>query len=203
MQRINVNVRPSSGYVFKDTDGSIHRAKNWALVVVKVKEYRDRQGINNETTEADVMAQACERYPSLCRLPQTDRPTVSGMPANAPARPQPPMSLKTHVLLWMDRLLKQKQAGNVFEYVKPAEAVQRRDICKRCPFNVNFIIPGCGSCKTITGEYRDNLIPNRIRHDELGGCLLLGVDLVTSVHLDEVRVTNNALPSNCWRKITV
>lgn len=203
MQRINVNVRPSSGYVFTDTDGSSHRSKNWALVVQKVREYRERQGKTSDTTEADVMAQACTRYPSLCRPPKTDRPAVDGMPPNAPARPQPAMSLKTHVLMWMDRLMKRKQARNTIEYVKPEEAVARRDICRRCPFNVPFIIPGCGSCKTITGEYRDQLLTRHARHTELGGCLLLGVDLVTAVNLDEVRVDNAALPAACWRKISV
>lgn len=203
MQRINVNVRPSSGYIFKETDGSMHRGANWPLVVAKVREYRARQGQSTDTAEADVMAQACTRYPSLCRPPKTDRPVVDGMPPNSPPRPQPAMTLKTHVLMWMDRLLKQIRSGNPLEYVKPEESVARREICKRCPYNVPFIIAGCGSCKQITGEYRDQIIPKHARHDRLGGCLLLGVDLVTSIHLSEVRVDNKSLPAACWRKITV
>lgn len=203
MQRINVNIRPAHGYVFKDTDGSTHRASSWPLVIVKVKAYRERQGKNTETTEAEVMAQSCERYPSLCR-PSGDHRPAPNSAAPAPTKiVQPVMSLKTHVLLWMARLLKHKDAGNPMEYVPATEAVQRAEICRKCPFNQPFIIPGCGSCKTISTEYRDALIPKHVRHAGLGGCLLLGVDLVTSVHLNEVRVTNSSLPTNCWRKITI
>ena len=203
MQRINVNVRPASGYVFTDTDKSTHSAGSWKLVIEKVTAYRERQGKNTETTEREVMAQACERYPSLCK-PVSARPeTVTGVPASTPARAQPAMSIKGHVLMWLARLLKSKQDGTPLEYVSPAEAASRASICAACPFNVPFIIPGCGSCKLISDEYRGALITNRVRHDKLGACLLLGVDLVTSVNLDEVRVVNSSLPTNCWRKISI
>ena len=203
MQRINVSIRPSSGFIFRETDGSLHRATSWPGVIEKVKSYRERQGKNPETTESEVMDQACERYPSLCRPPGDNRrlPVNNPQPMASPAKP--PMTLKTHILLWFGRMIKSKQSGTKFEYVKPEEAAARRDICLRCPFNVPFIVAGCGSCRSIAGEYRDQIIPKQARHGGLGGCLLLGVDLVTSIHLDETRVPNAALPSVCWRKITV
>lgn len=199
--RININIRPSGGYVFRETDGSMHRAGNWAAVIQKVKEYRQRKNQNVDTLEAEVMEQGCKRYPSLCR-PEAQNIPPQGIVSARPvpvSRADPP-AFKARVLMWMSHLFGARTRNEPIALVSPDEAAARESICATCPQNQPFIGSGCSSCKTAVANYRDGIIPGRPRYDRLRGCLILGTDLVTAVHLDEVRIENPALPANCWRR---
>lgn len=199
--RINVNIRPSGGYVFRETDGSMHRAGNWAAVIQRVREYREREGRSVETLAEEVMTQACERYPSLCR------PEAHNIPAEGVAPVRPPImvsmnepSLKARILMWLSQLFGNQVRNEPLAYVSAEEAAARESICAVCPKNEIFMGSGCASCKTSLRDYRNGIIPGRAQYNRLNGCAILGVDLVTAVHLDEVRVNNPTLPENCWRR---
>lgn len=212
--RINVNLRPSGGYVFKDHDGSMHRSSSWPAVIQKVRDYRVRKGQPEGNAEDEVMKQACERYPTLCgatannipptgvgRVRSAPRPPVivqASAPRRATAAP-----LKARVLLWLTELFNRRVRREPIALVSPEEAAARESICAACPKNMEMEGSGCSSCRKILSDYRDSIIKSRRRFDRLHGCAVLGVDLVTAVHLDEVRVDNPALPANCWRKASV
>jgi len=203
--KINVNLRPSGGYVFKNSDGSMHRGGNWPIVIQKVIGYRQRHGQSIGNVEEEVMAQACERYPGLCK-PEAQNILPGGKgnikrPSQTVSIRTPP--LKSRVLLWLAHLFSARIRGQIFGYVLADEAAARESICAACPQNQPLGGSGCSSCKKALSDYRDVTIPNLRRFERLGGCVILGVDLVTSVHLDEIRVDNPSLPMNCWRKMAI
>lgn len=190
MRRINCNLYPSGGHFFVESDGSKHRAGNWRAVIKKVTEYRQRARLPMGDVEQEVMAQACARNPSIC---YDDR--------RAPPPPQPKsVTIKAQVLKWLFgfQQLKEREPLN---YVSTAESVARAAICAKCPLNTPLGVKTCATCKETLKEYRKQLLGGaRARDSRLGGCAVLGSDLVTAVHLDELRVENPALPPHCWRK---
>lgn len=212
--RINVNLRPSGGYVFRENDGSMHRSSSWAAVIQKVRDYRVRKGQPPGNVDAEVMAQACERYPTLCgEVAHSIPPTGVGRGRSAPRPPvvvQPPgpkrvnnVPLKGRVLLWLTELFNRRVRREPISFVSAEEAAARESICASCPQNTEMEGSGCSSCRKALSDYRDAVIVSKKRYDRLHGCKILGIDLVTAVHLDEVRVDNPLLPSNCWRKTSV
>ena len=206
-QRINVNIYPSSGFVFRDADGTMHRGRSWDVVIQKVISYRQRNNMTVGNAEEEVMQQACERYPSLCRDPNTPRSTnpllaTRNMAAPPPPSPRVPAELKARVLMWLAEKFGQVVRKEPVEYVPHEEFRQRLAICAACPQNQPIITgTGCSSCKKAMSDYRDAIIPGRERTG-LGGCNLLGTDLVTAVHLEVVRVDNNVLPGHCWNRVS-
>lgn len=212
--RINVNLRPSGGYVFREKDASMHRSNSWPAVIQKVREYRGRMGHTVGDVDAEVMAQACERYPTLCgAIAHSIPPSGVGRARGGPrppviVQPAPPRRvngapLKGRVLLWLTELFTRRQRREPIAFVSAQEAAARESICAGCPRNTEMEGSGCSSCKKALSDYRESVITNKTRYDRLHGCSILGIDLVTAVHLDEVRIDNPALPANCWRKIAV
>lgn len=193
MQKINVNMYPSNGYFFKESDGSVHRAPGWKAVIRKVEEYRARKRLPIGDVAAEVVAQACQRQPSIC---------YSDRRGQAPINPRVP--LKAKVLLWLNSFLKVMEKGNPLQYVEAAESQQRAAVCAKCPLNVSLGTSECSTCKQALAGYRDKILGRgRARDGRLGGCSGLGVDLITAVHLDELRVDGPGLPGYCWRKRTL
>lgn len=191
MLRINCNLFPSGGYFFVESDGSKHRAGNWRAVVKKVTEYRQRARLPLGDVEREVMAQACSRNPALCH---DDR---------AVQAPKPAVTVKARVLKWLFGM-KQVQEREPLTYVSTAEATARAAICAKCPQNTPLGVKTCATCKETLKQYRKELLGGaRARDSRLGGCNVLGSDLVTATHLDEIRVDNPSLPANCWRKKTI
>ncbi len=186
MQRINVNLYPKDGYFFKEQDGTMIRGKKWGEVVSKVAAYRSRAKLAPGEPAREVIAQACTRNPSFCF--QQGTITIA-----------PRVTLKARVLKWLNGLLQVPKAE--LEYVSPALAKERSQICASCPQNQSLGVTSCSSCKQAFGEFRKQLIGSaRVRDQRLGGCQILASDLTTAVHLDEVRVDNTELPAHCWRK---
>lgn len=191
MQKINVNLYPSGGRYFTESDGSTHRAASWNLVIKKVTEYRERKRVPVGDVAAEVVAQACQRNPALCY----DDRRAKGQPA-----PKPPTPLKAKVLMWLNSFLQAMTKGPL-QYVDANESRQRAAVCAKCPLNTPLGTSECATCRQAIAGYRDKIIGNsRARDARLGGCSGLAVDLVTAVHLDELRVDAPALPNHCWRK---
>lgn len=189
MQRINSNLYPKDGYFFKESDSSIHRAKNWREVIAKVTEYRKLKGLTPGKVLQEVMAQACQRNPRLCH---------EEAPAN---RPKPPTPLKARVLRWLYELSKHQEQGPI-NTVSAEEAKQRADVCAACPKNNGLGVNSCAACKQAVEGYRANIFRGKLHFDgRLGGCAVLGVDLASFVWLDQERIDNDALPAHCWKKI--
>lgn len=191
MKKFNNNLYPSGGFFFKDADGVVHREKSWAKVAAKVTAYRARAGKPIGEPLAEVMQQACQRNPSLCY--------EDGI---RPASPKPPTSLKQRAILWLNTMLGIHRKTKL-ELVTPAEAERRAQICATCPLNTPMGVSSCASCKQAAKVLRQELIGARKRDQRLEGCSVLGVDLVSAVHLDEPRVARNDLPAHCWRRISV
>jgi len=191
MVRINCNLYPSGGYYFDESDGSRQRAGGWRAVIKKVTAYRQRARLPLGDVENEVMAQACSRNPALCYDDRAVQP------------PKPAVTVKARVLKWLFGF-KQLQEREPISYVGVAEAAARAAICAGCPQNTPLGVHTCATCKATLKEYRKQLLGGgRPRDARLGGCNVLGCDLVTAVHLDEIRVDNGALPAHCWRKKTI
>lgn len=185
--RINVNLFPKDGYFFRETDGASIRAETWKGVIARVKEYRRINNLPAGNPEDEVIAQACQRNPSFCSK-ETEKQREQTRK----------VSVKGRVLSWLSNLRKKKETEEI-PFVEPALATERARICMSCPQNTP-IADGCSSCKAALAEYRRGLLNNRNPTKHLNGCAVLGEDTCVSIHLDDQRVENNELPSNCWRK---
>jgi len=82
--------------------------------------------------------------------------------------------------------------------------LRRAGTCLNCPFKQG-LDEGCGSCRSAIKQLRREVIDGRPEYAGLlmTGCQILGTDLPTAVHLDEITVDNKQLPDNCWRKRTI
>jgi hypothetical protein len=187
MLTINNNMYPKGGHVFTDSDGTKHPADSWPGVIARVRKYRERAGLPIGDVSAEVIAQACQSNPGLCRE------------SNAAYTEQlNKATLKTRVLKWLTALRQQVQVEPPV-FVPDEERKQRAAVCATCPANQS-LPGGCSSCVKALDELRKTVIGRRIVDGRLNGCSILGEDLPTSVHLDAIRVHEGALPGNCWRK---
>lgn len=188
MNRINVNLYPKDGHFFKDRDGSLHRGKDWPEVIVRVREYRKRNKMPAGDPEQEIHDQACTRNAHLCH---DENPEVIKMEVRR-------TSMKGRVLKWLAGIRKSKSVREL-QFVPEEEAKQRADICAACPVHTAYPA-GCGSCKLAVRESRKEILGRRNADERLNGCNVLGEDLGSSVHLDQVRVNDSELPAECWRK---
>lgn len=180
---INQNIYPNGGYYFKDADGTRHFGDSWAGVIKRVAWYRQRKGVPLGDPAAEVIAQACQRNPSLC---------TQGRDNVAAAKKQP---LKSRVLTWMNNLRGNKDIRFVEDEVRK----ERSRICASCANNMP-LAGGCASCKAALKALRDEVLGRRPFDARLNGCQILGEDLPTSVQIDSQTVEDSELPGHCWRK---
>lgn len=190
MRQINRNLFPKDGFCFKDQDGVRIFAATWAGVITRVTNYRARHGFPIGNVEEEVMNQACKNNPGYC----TDENAAYTHEVSR-------ASLKNRVLLWFLQMRKRKESESI-GITSDAEARSRAAVCAGCPMNQN-LPSGCSSCKQAVEESRKQLIGSRFVDGRLDSCQVLGEELNTTIHLDLVRVENNALPGNCWRKRTL
>lgn len=191
MIRVNVNLFPKDGYFFKDSDGTILRAQNWKTVAKKVIEYRKLAKLPPGNPEVEIAEQACARQPTLCHN------VTKVVPVNKA------LSLKSRVLKWLTQFRALAAQEGKLEFVQDSEAKSRAETCARCPLNVPLGPSSCSACKQAVTEMRRSILGPRKGDGRLNGCNILGVDLPTAVHLDEIRLDNADLPAHCWRKKTV
>lgn len=190
MQTINSNVYPKGGYVFTDSDNTKHTGASWAGVIAKVRAYRERAGLPIGDVAGEVITQACQSNPGLCR---NEDGAYRGQLSKA--------TLKTRVLKWLTTF-RELAAREPLVFVPEEERKARAATCATCPCNIS-LPTGCSSCLKALTELRKTVIGGRMVDGRLNGCDVLGEDLPTSVYLDQVRVTNASLPGSCWRKTSI
>jgi hypothetical protein len=189
MLTINNNMYPKGGHVFVDSDGTKHVGDSWPGVIARVRAYRQRAGLAPGDVAAEVISQACQNNPGLCRE------------ETAAYREQLNQStLKTRVLQWLTDLRGRAQSEPIV-FVSDEERKARAQVCSTCPGN-QALPGGCQSCLKALTELRKVVIGNRLADGRLSACGFLGEDLPSAVHLDQVRVSRGDLPANCWRKAT-
>ena len=180
---INHNIHPKDGYFFKESDGSRHFADTWKGVIERVKRYRARAGYPPGNPEEEVINQACQRNPVICR---EDNGVNTHQLKIA--------SLKSRTLNWMNAI----RAGEK-SFVEEGLARKRAAICAGCPKN-QPLQDGCSSCRNALKALRRDIIGDRFVDGRLNSCLILGEDLSTTAHLDQATHEFSELPEHCWRK---
>jgi hypothetical protein len=190
MQNINSNVYPKGGYVYKDADNVVHTGASWPGVIAKVRLYRERRGQPAGDVAAQVINQACQANPGLCRQETAEYRAQLNK-----------TTLKTKTLRWLTDL-RTRATTEPLAFVTDEERKQRAGICAACPLNQS-LPEGCGSCVKALHELRKGSIGDRFVDGRLHSCGVLGEDLSAAVHLDQVRFNHSELPANCWRKVTL
>jgi hypothetical protein len=192
MKRVNFNLYPRDGYFFQAPGQPAIRGRNWPDVIVRLTDYRKRNGMPPGNPEDEVHAFACEKNPAYCSE-VTDQQREQTRIA----------SLKGRVLAWLANIRDRRTKNqNSLDFVDETEAKRRADICLACPKNTS-IADGCSSCKAAVKESRRDLLGPRQVRNGLNGCLILGEDLPVSTFLDDPAVENGELPAQCWRKRSV
>lgn len=188
--RINVNLYPKGGHVFKNVDGVTIVGTTWDGVIARLRAYRKRNGQPEGDPAREVMAQACANNPGLC------------VDENQAYKSQLKVTtLKGRMLSWFMEL-KRERNREPLQFVDTLEAKRRSDICRGCPMNKE-ISEGCSSCRAALVELRKEFLGTGRAVDEglvQHGCLVIGADLATQVHLDLRTIEHSELPQHCWRK---
>jgi hypothetical protein len=187
MTRINVNVYPKEGYFFVEADGVHVRGDSWKDVIARVTDYRRRNRMPAGDPDAEIMAQACARNPSIC--------------SEKRAAPIKRKTLKGRILEWLSAI-KRVSAKEPLEFVDADTAKRRANVCVGCPQHVDFFgAPSCASCKATVKAMREELLKGRKPDPRLNGCAAIGIDCAVAAHLDEARIEAPEAPRTCWRKI--
>lgn len=190
MLKINPNIFPKGGFVFKNQDGTTIVGDKKPAVVARLRAYRKRIGQAPGDPEQEVTQQLCERNPGLCT--QDDGQNAAMLKL---------ATLKGRILAWFASV-RSRMASNPLQFVSQDEANRRGLTCLGCPFNKNLPDSGCSSCVSVVKELRINVIGGRkidspVTHR---GCNVLGEEIATSVWLEQLTVDNSELPAFCWRK---
>lgn len=192
MQRINVNLFPKDGYIFKDSDGTTIAGSTWNGVVARLRAYRKRANLPPGDPENEVRAQACERNPAICH--QEDGQHAAAVKV---------ATLKGRILQWFARI-RAENSREPLHFGDHTNATNRANVCAGCPHNKE-LPDGCSSCQAAVAEIRAEIIGPRPADPRLvqRGCNILGSDLATQVWIDQPTVENSELPAHCWRKRTL
>lgn len=190
MRKVNRNLYPKSGYVFRDSDGTRHVGGNWQHLIAIVRRYRQKRGLPFDTVEAEVNEQGCQNNPELC---------IEESEANKRQLRQ--VSLKGRVLLWLGARQKRKEKEPLV-FVQDSLHAARVDVCSRCPKNT-ALPEGCGSCRAALKELATSLVGSRQLDGRVNGCLVLGEYIPVSSWIEDTAIPNPELPGECWRKRTL
>ena len=187
MRSINPNLYPRDWFAYKEIDGVWIRGDTSAGVIVRVRNYRTRQGLPAGNAEVEVMAQACAHNPGLCT---EENAAYKHQVSRA--------SLKNRILLWFLEM-RQRKTKESIGIVPESDARNRASVCAGCPRNA-ALPDGCSSCREAVKESRKQLIGDRFVDARIDSCDVLAEELNTTIHLDLVRVEHPDLPGHCWRK---
>jgi len=191
-RKYNNNLYPKTGYTFKCADGVVITGSNWSGVAARLGAYRKRNGIPMGNPAQEVLDQACKNNPGHCT--ETNEVTERQLRI---------VSLKGRILRWFSDL-KERRKRRPTQFVDTHTSLHRAGVCIICPFK-RELQEGCSSCRAALRELRGDMIEGRSPHDGLvmTGCEILGTDLATAVHLDELTIDDPRLPNTCWRKKTI
>lgn len=189
MRQFNPNLYPPDGYVFKDRDGTLHRADGWKALEAMVTAYRtrNRQEVGNVWME--IQEQACGKTPGHCSDDVMRAPVPVGVG----------MDFTKRVMAWLATQAGPKRKGE-FKLVDDALAARRASVCLGCPGQM-ALSQACGACTTSIAGMRKALLDGaESKHQNLHACRLLGEDCQTTVHADLPNTKSTAVPEHCWRK---
>jgi hypothetical protein len=189
MKKINPNLYPSSGYMFKESDGSRIFGNTWPGVVARVVAYRKRNNLPPGNPGEEVNAQACQNNPGYC-IEHNERARADAQKKHS--------SFKSQVLTWLNSITKIREKA----WVPEETARNRAAVCATCPYN-KPLPGGCASCKAAVAEFRKQILGSRFQDGRLNGCEILTEDLQVGVHLDQTTLDNGGLPGHCWRRRSV
>lgn len=192
MIRINSNLFPKSGFIFKEADGTTIAGNTWAGVVARLRSYRKRNNLPPGDPENEVRTQACDRDPVLCNNDDGSHAAAVKI-----------ATLKGRILQWFSRI-KKEALRTPFVFASGTDAANRANVCAGCPHR-KPLPEGCSSCKAAVTELRVSVIGDRAPDKRLiqHGCNVLGTDLSTQAWLEEITVDHPELPGHCWRKRTI
>lgn len=190
---INPHMHPPGGYVFPDGDGHLHQANSWKSLLFKVADYRGRNSRPPGNPWDEIVLYHCADRPSYCR--EVGRRQG---PASAQARPSHQL-VKDKIVQWFVNIIKLKRDKKL-PRVDDVSAAARAEICRRCSQQTG-ISEVCASCTNGIKTGRKAILEGQnSRHQNLRFCAALGEDTTISVHIEQAKVANPALPANCWRK---
>lgn len=151
-----------------------------------------RQGMVDRDVERDVDQYFCSKWPNFCNKESSDY----GLPS-VPST----LDLFTRVSRALARFMAAQPSGG-YALVQQIEATARAATCASCQFNLKWT-KSCGRCsssaQTISLQLRKHR--NTPSDPSLRGCALMGVDLLSAVHLpEEALPACQPAPESCWRK---
>lgn len=187
MKKINVNLFPKSGYVFRDKDGTPHvSTRSWRDLIKRLESYRRLNKLPMGNPEKEVLDQACERNPGHCYDDETP-PVVSA----------PRSLIKSAVLGWLASI---RRVKDQLTFVSSDVAAKRTETCANCPFNVP-LKQGCAPCQTFIAEMRKSILRDRKVDSRLNACEKFSRDAGVMVYIDGVAEQRDDLPDHCWLKV--
>lgn len=186
--RINTHLTPPKGHVFTDSEGVTHRGESWAHLVRVVAQYRALRALPPGNPHKEITQQVCYNNPRLCMKGGTD--SLAGGDKNA---------YHLRVATWIAKRTEDKRQGRL-RYVGTAEAQDRAEVCRQCPFQ-NEWQKDCRICQKGTVALRKSFVGDRPNSGQgLLGCELLSEDTHVSIHLAQPGVPDARLPKKCWRR---
>lgn len=193
MQRININIHPHKGYIFRERDGTSLVGSSWKATIARVRAYRQRAGLPPGDPDKEVIQQACEKNPGLCRDDDGSHEAAVKV-----------ANLKGRVLAWFSAIRK-RMASQPLDFAPPEYVVNRVNVCLGCEHNKEMTDAGCGSCKNTVKELQNAVIGGRRADPRLAhrGCNVTGEHLATTAWLEQLTIANPELPGHCWRKRTL
>lgn len=179
--KLNPQLRPPTGYRFRDADGVEHANASLDLLVEGLTKYRVRLGRPPGDPLAEITAQICAKTPRSC---VADKGGFNGK------------LLVAGVAESLNQLL-DSGAGDL---VSPEVVAERVALCRKCPMNVSWE-KHCPPCKRNLLAIIPETIKPAVPEKTLAGraCLLARDDLSVNVHRkDAPKVIP---PGGCWRGV--
>lgn len=188
MREFNPNLYPPNGYVFRDRDGTNHKADSWKNLEKAVRAYRERNRQEIGEVWSEIMIQACASTPGHCR---------------DDARPLPPpgqgMDFSKRIMGWLAGLAGVKRTGK-WVLVDDELAARRASVCLGCP-GQKALNESCGACITSIKNMRRALLDGaEPKHQNLHACAYLGEDCQSTVHAEQAPTDSSLVPEYCWRR---
>lgn len=188
--KIKPGLVPPGGYIFRDSDGVVHRGQNWPHLVRVVAQYRAHARKPPGNPAQEITSAVCAVHPQLCHV---KGPSALGSDDKE--------AYYLRVMSWLTRAAERFRMKTI-KYVTPLEAQERADICRRCQFQ-DVWMKDCPSCQKSADKISAQLTKDRPQVGRgLMGCAVLSENTEVSVHLVEDQVTDSRLPAHCWKKRT-
>lgn len=168
---------------FFERDGIRHHSTSWALLIDKVREYRERLGLPVGDLQKEIFTQVCTRNPAGCR----EQGRKDGV--------LPTDDLHKSILGWLGKIAENRKK---IKFVSEAQARQQAAICAACS-RLRPWRNACGACTGSADKIVAGLLAGKAQFDNSRGCASLREDPRASVWIEQPPV-EGPLPDNCWRK---